>query len=304
MLPQPDLLADVYAQRSVFVLLDKLNLDSLPNYWLTSVPPSFDLDVETSEADLVSHIFKSHSQYVGLMFLMNVHGASLQIPCDLNTLSKTLTDVDLAEQVEVLLKNSVKTAEVKNVNNNQLNPNALGVHQMRKGNSLLGMPPRKMPFNTSMRGQNRCVLLNFTVSISASFHIDWHCFCMVDRSGFGRGLLPGPGRMGNVVFDPFRSRPPNTSRPPSLHVDDFVALETSGHNQTGISPYNKGGMIRSNNDPFVGRPRGSPRGSGVLRPYNSGPGGDRGRPFRSNPSVPPYYNPSRMDGNMPRGRYM
>ncbi|GIY03655.1 protein virilizer [Caerostris extrusa] len=26
--------------------------------------------------------------------------------------------------------------------------------------------------------------------------------------------------------DPFRSRPPNTSRPPSMHVDDFVALES------------------------------------------------------------------------------
>ncbi|XP_055934312.1 protein virilizer homolog [Argiope bruennichi] len=32
--------------------------------------------------------------------------------------------------------------------------------------------------------------------------------------------------------DPFRSRPPNTSRPPSMHVDDFVALEShhSGNN--------------------------------------------------------------------------
>ncbi|OQR66497.1 protein virilizer-like, partial [Tropilaelaps mercedesae] len=27
--------------------------------------------------------------------------------------------------------------------------------------------------------------------------------------------------------DPFRSRPPNTSRPPSMHVDDFVAMESS-----------------------------------------------------------------------------
>ncbi|CAG9763201.1 unnamed protein product [Ceutorhynchus assimilis] len=36
--------------------------------------------------------------------------------------------------------------------------------------------------------------------------------------------------------DLFRSRPPNTSRPPSLHVDDFVALETCGAQPTG---YNK-----------------------------------------------------------------
>lgn len=39
--------------------------------------------------------------------------------------------------------------------------------------------------------------------------------------------------------DPFRSRPPNTSRPPSLHVDDFVALESTGHQPTGPTGYNK-----------------------------------------------------------------
>ena len=39
--------------------------------------------------------------------------------------------------------------------------------------------------------------------------------------GFGR-----PGVNGRN--DPFRSRAPNTSRPPSLHVDDFVAMEKNG----------------------------------------------------------------------------
>lgn len=37
----------------------------------------------------------------------------------------------------------------------------------------------------------------------------------------------------------FRSRPPNTSRPPSLHVDDFLALETCGAQPTGPTGYNK-----------------------------------------------------------------
>lgn len=41
----------------------------------------------------------------------------------------------------------------------------------------------------------------------------------------GRGGIRGGGARGS---DTFRSRPPNTSRPPSLHVDDFVALETCG----------------------------------------------------------------------------
>lgn len=51
----------------------------------------------------------------------------------------------------------------------------------------------------------------------------------------GRGFArPAPQRA-----DLFRSRPPNTSRPPSLHVDDFVALETCGAQPTGPTGYNK-----------------------------------------------------------------
>jgi len=42
----------------------------------------------------------------------------------------------------------------------------------------------------------------------------------------GRGFQRGSNSLGRV-HDPFRSRPPNTSRPASLHVDDFVALENS-----------------------------------------------------------------------------
>lgn len=39
--------------------------------------------------------------------------------------------------------------------------------------------------------------------------------------------------------DQFRTRPPNTSRPPSLHVDDFLLLEMAGHQPTGPTGYNK-----------------------------------------------------------------
>ena len=39
--------------------------------------------------------------------------------------------------------------------------------------------------------------------------------------------------------DPFRARPPNTSRPPSLHVDDFLVLELKGQQPTGPTGYNK-----------------------------------------------------------------
>lgn len=50
--------------------------------------------------------------------------------------------------------------------------------------------------------------------------------------------------------DLFRSRPPNTSRPPSLHVDDFLAMESGGS-----SNYNKRDIIQVT-------PRGRGRGRG------------------------------------------
>ncbi|XP_018343133.1 PREDICTED: protein virilizer [Trachymyrmex septentrionalis] len=60
------------------------------------------------------------------------------------------------------------------------------------------------------------------------------------RTQFTNSLRGGPvgGGVGRGS-DPFRSRPPNTSRPPSLHVDEFVALETCGAQPTGPTGYNK-----------------------------------------------------------------
>lgn len=51
----------------------------------------------------------------------------------------------------------------------------------------------------------------------------------------GRGFPRSTQSRGDL----FRSRPPNTSRPPSLHVDDFLALETCGAQPTGPTGYNK-----------------------------------------------------------------
>ncbi|XP_018014351.1 protein virilizer [Hyalella azteca] len=61
------------------------------------------------------------------------------------------------------------------------------------------------------------------------------------RAAAGRGIRPyGFATRGlNSRSDPFRCRPPNTSRPPSLHVDDFVALESTGHQPTGPTGYNR-----------------------------------------------------------------
>lgn len=63
---------------------------------------------------------------------------------------------------------------------------------------------------------------------------EYHCVISVTpmrARGFARSVPQRP--------DLFRSRPPNTSRPPSLHVDDFVALETCGAQPTGPTGYNK-----------------------------------------------------------------
>jgi hypothetical protein len=60
------------------------------------------------------------------------------------------------------------------------------------------------------------------------------------RGGFGRS--GGGGGGGSGAFgrpDAFRARPPNTSRPPSLHVDDFLVLELKGQQPTGPTGYNK-----------------------------------------------------------------
>ncbi|KAB7494404.1 Protein virilizer-like protein [Armadillidium nasatum] len=90
---------------------------------------------------------------------------------------------------------------------------------------------------------------------------------------FGRGI--------NIRSDPFRSRPPNTSRPPSLHVDDFVALESTGHQPTGPTGYNKisfgRGKMMLDSMRARGRVRGDNRGRFFHRPLFRGDGRVLGR---------------------------
>jgi len=68
----------------------------------------------------------------------------------------------------------------------------------------------------------------------------------------------------NSRGDPFRSRPPNTSRPPSLHVDDFIKLESVGHQPTGPTGYNKASM-RAAKELISSRPAMRGRGFGAER---------------------------------------
>ncbi len=67
-------------------------------------------------------------------------------------------------------------------------------------------------------------------NIISSFRAGGSVLSLRGLRGFGR---PGPRQDG------FRSRPPNTSRPPSLHVDDFLLLQSRGQQPTGPTGYNK-----------------------------------------------------------------
>uniref|UniRef100_A0A182RM39 Virilizer N-terminal domain-containing protein n=1 Tax=Anopheles funestus TaxID=62324 RepID=A0A182RM39_ANOFN len=96
----------------------------------------------------------------------------------------------------------------------------------------------------------------------------------------GRGFSRTPTTRGDL----FRSRPPNTSRPPSLHVDDFLALETCGAQPTGPTGYNKlsrdiitiRGTNRSRGRNFPDRGARSGGGGGAGGANSNGSGGSGG----------------------------
>lgn len=127
----------------------------------------------------------------------------------------------------------------------------------------------------------------------------------------GRGFPRPPPSRGDL----FRSRPPNTSRPPSLHVDDFLALETCGAQPTGPTGYNKiPPLMRGSR---VGRNRGSRisavaayRKTKLLRTNSPSTWNEGGSPhYRTNPDAHfvvapgevPHYTTNHFTGRI-RGR--
>ncbi|CAG2171298.1 unnamed protein product [Oppiella nova] len=81
----------------------------------------------------------------------------------------------------------------------------------------------------------------------------------------------GRGRSFTRLNDPFRSRPPNTSRPPSMHVDDFVALERNDSNPK-----------RTNNKEFI---RQNNRGmNATMRSFGPNQRSSNGNTYRQSPS--------------------
>ncbi len=90
-----------------------------------------------------------------------------------------------------------------------------------KGSGENSASPRKKSILERKALQNRSIISSFKAGGSV----------------FSR--LRGFNRQGGVRPDGFRSRPPNTSRPPSLHVDDFLLLQSRGQQPTGPTGYNK-----------------------------------------------------------------
>ncbi|KAK3591349.1 hypothetical protein CHS0354_040310 [Potamilus streckersoni] len=102
----------------------------------------------------------------------------------------------------------------------------------------------------------------------------------------GRGIARGMINSNNR-HDPFRSRPPNTSRPPSMHVDDFMKLEKSSRVRVDQTPQSTS--------------RG--RGEKDMRGGRGGRGFDRGRGFFRGRFFTPPGSFSRHEGRGGGGQY-
>ncbi|KAK6982141.1 protein virilizer [Biomphalaria glabrata] len=138
----------------------------------------------------------------------------------------------------------------------------------------------------------------------------------------GRGIMNHSLMLGSRSNDLFRTRAPNTSRPPSMHVDDFVKMENSQqqqeqqqqHQQPPLRPPMTPPLLPGNRDnrekvDELPRGRGFERGRGFGLP-------PRGRfytppaPYsrreamlhEAHPPPPPPQHPSPHRGNMNSGR--
>uniref|UniRef100_A0A1E1XA92 Putative nuclear membrane protein involved in mrna transport n=1 Tax=Amblyomma aureolatum TaxID=187763 RepID=A0A1E1XA92_9ACAR len=109
----------------------------------------------------------------------------------------------------------------------------------------------------------------------------------------GRGLSRGSLGHQSRANDPFRSRPPNTSRPPSMHVDDFLALESHQHPlATGVA---KRPLVKEVVG-VHGCGRGDTAGGAMFDVTRPGPSRSSSARFFSPPSLYGRRELSRMDG--------
>ncbi|CAH0389348.1 unnamed protein product [Bemisia tabaci] len=154
-----------------------------------------------------------------------------QIPCDILELAKNcFPKMNFLEELENLCKSKISSTDVdqsptlKKRAKEKLQSSSVGSTptSTSASSSSPAETKAKKPFVTPMRG---------------------------------RGASTSRSSSQQQRGDLFRTRLPNTSRPPSLHVDDFVALETCGQQPTGPTGYNKMSMRAAQDLRVRGRAR-------------------------------------------------
>lgn len=195
------------------------------------IPPPEPLNLQFSQRPLLTELPADEDRLTSAFWLTQQHSwmeeadpETEQIRCDLlEVVSSCLPNIDLMKETERVCKiltdpkgseGNPSVENNKSSSSSEFNkPGSAGgrvfISTARDGSGHLGSVAGKS-YVAPMRGR-----------------------------GFGR-----PGGGINNRNDPFRSRAPNTSRPPSLHVDDFVALEknngtASGNasSSLGVGPY-------------------------------------------------------------------
>lgn len=131
LLPPPDLLQELFSKRPVFVIVEKLGSENLPPFWLTSIPPAFDLDAEYSESDLIA--------------------------CDLNELCQTFVpDVDMPKELERFYKSTdgINALDKEDAISNE---KAKLKHSMDSPTHsvLIQLTAHRKPFGSHLRGGMR-----------------------------------------------------------------------------------------------------------------------------------------------------
>jgi hypothetical protein len=242
-------------EMAVLPLPEPLNLQFAQRQLFTELPVICSV-AGTEDEDRLSLSFWMPSHYQWMTAdEVDSQEPEHQVQCDLQEVAQScLKDLDLARETEKLYKKHMEPARLVGwagtttallADSNSNGTNELH-HHPQPGRAILSTArdiKTSKPYVAPMRGR-----------------------------GFGRGGI-------NSRNDPFRSRAPNTSRPPSLHVDDFVAMEKNGSSASG-STTSSGGVF-GNKTIRGGGGTGAGRGNGGSGRTGRGGGftnnNDRGR---------------------------
>lgn len=206
-LPPSESLLNQFSSRIIYTTSDSVDDRLTTAYWLSSPADEGDVDIENTTVDLIE-IYRQHFPQ-GLNLVKIVENMC------------RISPIDGSENIEKEKLNAQKDR------------------------------PRR-PFVTSGRGRGGPSLMihsllsghhhqhHTNASSSTFFTHSRHASSLLSNTSvlLHHHTHPSLNPLSGARPDPFRSRPPNTSRPPSLHVDDFVALETRGAQPTGPTGYN------------------------------------------------------------------